>query len=139
MTIEIRRLSAADAAILDRLDVEVFDEAIAPARVAAYLAQTGHLMIVAIEAGVVVGQTAAVIHRHPDKVDELYIDEVGVTPRLWRQGIARRMLDDIFEWGRSLGCRQAWVGTEPDNQPARGLYESRGAAAIPIVMYDYDL
>jgi ribosomal protein S18 acetylase RimI-like enzyme len=139
MTIEIRRLSAADATILDRVAVEVFDEAIAPARVAAYLAQTGHLMIVAIEAGVVVGQTAAVIHRHPDKLDELYIDEVGVTPRLWRQGIARRMLDDMFEWGRSLGCRQAWVGTEPDNQPARSLYESRGAVAIPIAMYDYDL
>jgi aminoglycoside 6'-N-acetyltransferase I len=139
MTIEIKRLGAADAAVFDRVDIDVFDEPVVPSRVAAYLAQSGHMMIVAVEAGVVVGQTAAVIHRHPDKVDELYIDEVGVTPRLWRQGIARRMLDDMFEWGRSLGCGEAWVGAEPDNEPAKGLYESRGAAAIPIVMYDYDL
>jgi aminoglycoside 6'-N-acetyltransferase I len=38
-----------------------------------------------------------------------------------------------------MDCKQAWVGTEPDNVPARRLYESRGAKGEPIVMYLYEL
>ena len=49
------------------------------------------------------------------------------------------MLDEMFALGRLLGCGKAWVGTEPDNAPARGLYESRGARAEPFVMYAWKL
>jgi aminoglycoside 6'-N-acetyltransferase I len=45
----------------------------------------------------------------------------------------------MFELGRALGCEEAWVGTETDNRPARGLYESRGAAAEPFVLYLFKL
>ena len=62
-----------------------------------------------------------------------------MTPALQRQGIARAMLDQMFELGRALGCQEAWVGTETDNRPARGLYESRGAAAEPFVLYLFKL
>jgi aminoglycoside 6'-N-acetyltransferase I len=41
--------------------------------------------------------------------------------------------------GKALGCAEAWVGTETDNGPARGLYESRGAAAEPFVLYLFKL
>ena len=41
--------------------------------------------------------------------------------------------------GKALGCEEAWVGTEPDNDPARRLYESRGVTAEPFVMYFYQL
>ena len=96
-------------------------------------------MVVALCDGEVVGQVAAVVHRPPDKVTELYVDEVGVTPALHRQGIARRMLEEMLALGKELGCGEAWVGTEPDNLPARGLYEARGAAAEPFVMYVFKL
>ncbi|MGX9179430.1 GNAT family N-acetyltransferase [Mesorhizobium sp. BHbdii] len=82
-------------------------------------------MIVAVADGVV-GQCAAVIHRHPDKVSELHIDEVGVSPAFLRQGIATKMLDAMFEFGRELGCEEAWVGTEPDIlRPARCMRRGR--------------
>lgn len=139
MQIEIRRLTPDDAAILNRVAEDVFDEPVDPKRLAAYLAEPGHIMLVALAGNEVVGQCAAVIHRHPDKATELYIDEVGVTPAFQRQGIARRMLDDILALGKAAGCEEAWVGTEVDNQPARGLYESRGAEAEPFVMYVYEL
>lgn len=139
MQIEVKRLSPDNARVLDRVAVDVFDEPIDPHRVAAYLTEPGHLMIVAIADGEVVGQCAAVIHRHPDKPTELYIDEVGVTPALQRRGIARRMLDEMFELGVSLGCEEAWVGTEPDNLPAKRLYQSRGAMGEPFVMFVYEL
>jgi ribosomal protein S18 acetylase RimI-like enzyme len=139
MQIEIKRLSERDAAILDRVADDVFDEAVDPKRLRTYLAAPGHLMLVALANGEVVGQVAAVIHRHPDKPTELYIDEIGVTPALQRQGLARRMLDEVFALGKALGCEEAWVGTEHDNLPARGLYQSRGAAAEPFVMYVFKL
>jgi ribosomal protein S18 acetylase RimI-like enzyme len=63
-------------------------------------------MIVALAGNEVVGQCAAVIHRHPDKATELYIDEVGVTPAFTRRGIARRMLDAMFALASRLDARR---------------------------------
>ncbi|UDL87537.1 GNAT family N-acetyltransferase [Mesorhizobium sp. PAMC28654] len=142
MTMEIRRLEAGDDALVMQVADNVFDEPVRPDRLAAYLSQSGHFMVVAIIDGVVVGQCAAVIHRHPDKVTELYIDEVGVSPAFQRQGIARRMLDAMFEIGRENGCEEAWVGTEPDNVAARALYASRKEPHGPaedFVMYVHRL
>jgi len=83
------------------------------------------------------------LHRHPDRrPTELYIDELAVDPAYQRRGLARRMLDEAFALGRQLGCEEAWVGTEPDNLPARGLYETRADLAEPaqsVVMYFYKL
>ena len=140
MTIAIRQTSATDTDVFDRVAADVFDEPVNPARLKAYLAEPSHLMLVAITDGLVIGQCAAVIHRHPDKVTELYIDEVGVTPAFQRQGIARRLLDEMFALGKSLGCEEAWVGTELDNEPARGLYRARKPGTEePFVVYVYDL
>lgn len=142
MSMEIRRLEAGDDALVMQVADNVFDEPVRPDRLAAYLSQSGHFMVVAIIDGVVVGQCAAVIHRHPDKVTELYIDEVGVSPAFQRRGIARKMLDAMFEIGRENGCEEAWVGTEPDNVAARALYESRKEPHGPaedFVMYVHRL
>ncbi len=138
-SIEIRRVTEADAGVFTRVAEDVFDAPIDSARLTAYLLEPNHLMVVALQGGMVIGQTAAVVHRHPDKPTELYIDEVGVTPAFQRQGIARTMLDKMFALGRDLGCEEAWVGTEVDNVPARRLYEARGAEAETFVMYVYDL
>ncbi|WP_217574353.1 GNAT family N-acetyltransferase [Mesorhizobium sp. GbtcB19] len=142
MNVEIRRLHPGDDALVMRVADEVFDAPVRPHRLAAYLASPGHFMIVAIIDEIVDGQCAAVIHRHPDKVSELYIDEVGVAPPFQRQGIASKMLDAMFEIGRKHGCEEAWVGTEPDNEPARALYETRRephGKAEDFVMYVYRL
>jgi ribosomal protein S18 acetylase RimI-like enzyme len=140
MPLEFKRVTMSDGALLDRVAPEVFDEPIDPERLRAYLIEPGHLMVLAIDEGEVVGQCAAIVHRHPDKMAELYIDEVGVAPTHRRQGIARRMLDEMFRLGRSLGCEEAWVGTEPDNAGARALYESfEGEPVETFVMYAYSL
>lgn len=139
MEVEIRAVGAGDEALFDRVAEDVFDAPVVPARLVAYLREPGHHMIVALHDGSVVGQVAAVVHRHPDKPTELYVDEIGVAPAFQRQGIARRMLDAVFALGRELGCEEAWVGTEPDNVPARRLYEERGAEAESFVMYVYEI
>ncbi|MEI9429976.1 GNAT family N-acetyltransferase [Mesorhizobium sp. Cs1299R1N3] len=142
MAVEIRRLNPGDDTLVMRVADDVFDEPVRLDRLASYLAQSGHFMIVALAGDVVVGQCAAVIHRHPDKPTELYIDEVGVSPAFQRRGIARKMLDAMFALGREHGCEEAWVGTEPDNLPARALYEARKEPhdeAKSFVMYVYGL
>jgi len=138
MQIEYRLLGAGDAGVFDSVAEEVFDEPVAPARIAAYLAEPSHHMVVAIAGGQVVGQCAAVVHRHPDKVDELYIDEVGVAPAWQRRGIARRMMEMMFSHGRAIGCGEAWVGTELDNDAANALYEGFGAKAQRFNLYEYE-
>ena len=139
MAIDIWRLAPGDESILDCVADEVFDEPIDPVRRAAYLSAPGHHMVVAVHDGEVVGQVAAVVHRHPNKPSELFIDEVGVAPAFQRQGIARGLLDAMLALGKELGCAEAWVGTETDNVPARRLYESFGAKAETFLMYTYDL
>jgi ribosomal protein S18 acetylase RimI-like enzyme len=142
MNMEIRRLFAGDDALVMQVAADVFEEPVRSDRLAAYLREPGHFMIVALADSLVVGQCAAVIHRHPDKVSELYIDEVGVSPAFQRQGIARDMLDAMFAIGREHGCEEAWVGTEPGNVAARALYESRKEPHGPaedFVMYVNEL
>lgn len=138
MTTAIRRFGPADIALLDRVALDVFDETIDPARVAAYLAQPGHLMVLAVAEGEVVGQARGMIHRHPDLPTELYIDNLGVTPARRRERLATRMLDDLVAWGVEQGCEEVWVATEPDNAAARALYANRGAEAEPVVMFAYE-
>jgi aminoglycoside 6'-N-acetyltransferase I len=139
MDTRIIRVGPAAATLLERVAEDVFDETIDPARLAAYVAEPGHLMVVAACGGEVVGQARGMVHRHPDQPTELYIDNLGVTPARRREGLATRMLDELIDWGRSLGCEEAWVGTEIDNEAARELYEGRGSAAETFVMYVYEL
>jgi aminoglycoside 6'-N-acetyltransferase I len=139
MTLKIVRLTAANAGLLDNVAEDVFDTDVVPSRLRAYLAEPVNVMIVAVDGALVVGQAAAVIHKHPDKPDEFYIDEVGVSPDWRRRGVARRMMEALFETGRSMGCQASWLGTEVDNLPARRLYESFGEDGVEIVMFDFDL
>ncbi|TIX65767.1 MAG: GNAT family N-acetyltransferase, partial [Mesorhizobium sp.] len=78
MDVEIVRLNPGDDALVMRAAEEVFDEPVRPDRLAAYLREPAHFIIIAVAEGIVVGQCAAVIHRHPDKVSEFYVDEVGI-------------------------------------------------------------
>ncbi|MBU1375686.1 MAG: GNAT family N-acetyltransferase [Alphaproteobacteria bacterium] len=138
MTAEILRVRPADAAMLDRIAIDVFDQPIDPARLAAYLAQPNHLMVVAVSQGEVVGQARGIVHRHPDLPTELYIDNLGVTPDRRRERLAMKLLDELVAWGVELGCEEAWVATEADNTAARALYAKRGAEAEAVVMFAYE-
>ncbi len=138
MSIEIKRITTDDKAFFQQIADDVFDEAIVPERLAAYLKNPANLMILARVNGEVIGQVAAVLHHHPDKPTELCVDEVGVTSRFQRQGIAKQMMEEMLVWGRECGCEEVWLGTEPENVPARALY-ARFAEAEPIMMYQWDL
>ena len=122
MPLTLKRMQPGDEALFQRVAPDVFDEPIRAELLAAYLREPGHIMVLAFEGDLVVGQCAGVLHRHPDKTIELYVDEVGTAATHLRRGIARLMMDELFAWGRELGCEEAWLGTETDNEPAKSLY-----------------
>jgi len=135
MPFTLKRLSAGAEPVFTQVAHEVFDEPVDAVRLHDYLRTPGHVMVLALEGDLVVGQCAAVIHRHPDKPTELYVDEVGTAASHRRQGIARAMMDEMFRWGRELGCEEAWLGTELDNDPANGLYRGYRPVEDDAIQY----
>lgn len=139
MTIDLKRMQPGDEGDFAAIAPAVFDEPIHPERLAAYLREPGHLMLLAFEDDLVVGQCSAVIHRHPDKPVELYVDEVGTASTHLRQGIATLLVEAMFAWGRQLGCREAWLGTELDNLEANGLYRKIRGKGETMAYYEFVL
>lgn len=135
MALTLKRLAVGDEPLLANIAPEVFDEPVLPGRLTAYLATPGHLMVLAMDGDLVVGQCAAVIHRHPDKTTELYIDEVGTASTHRRVGVATAMMAEMFAWGRELGCEEAWLGTETDNTAANGLYRGLSPTEDEVIQY----
>ncbi|MEQ1769926.1 MAG: GNAT family N-acetyltransferase [Devosia sp.] len=135
MAFSVRRILAGDEAAFASIAPDVFDEPVLPLRLHDYLRQPGHLMVLAFEGNLVIGQCAAVIHRHPDKPTELYVDEVGTASTHRRQGVAKAMMNEMFAWGREYGCAEAWLGTDLDNVEANGLYRGYSPSEDETIQY----
>lgn len=139
--VAIRVLATHDVSVLERVADDVFDHPLLPEQTAAFLAHPDHQLVVAIDDGVVVGMVSSLRYLHPDKQPALWINEVGVTPSHQGLGIGKQLLMRTLDLARELGCKQAWVGTEMHNAPARGLYESVAARieCDRYVEYEWDL
>ncbi len=138
--ITIRALGAADLELLESADVSVFDDAVQPPLASEFLADPRHHIVVALAGDDIVGFASGVHYVHPDKPAEMFVNEVGVTPPYRRRGIARALLERLFEVGRGLGCRSAWVATETNNAAALALYRALdGAEDRTPVIFSFDL
>jgi aminoglycoside 6'-N-acetyltransferase I len=142
MGFTIKVLGPGDAAVLDRVAADVFDEPVQAELADEFLNDARHHLAVALDDHqVVVGMASAVHYVHPDKPAQLFINEVGVAPEQQRRGIASRLVSELLLVGSRLGCTEAWVATEPGNAGARGLYERLGGQPNPepFVMYTFSL
>ena len=131
MTITVRILNPADAAVLDRVAEDVFDGPVNARWAAEFLGDPRHHLAVAVDGEQVVGFASGVHYVHPDKPPELWVNEVGVSPAQQNRGVGRQLLAALFERARTVGCAQAWVGTERANAPARRLYAAAGGVEEP--------
>jgi ribosomal protein S18 acetylase RimI-like enzyme len=52
--------------------------------------------------------------------------------------VATKLFDELERIARARGIREGFVLTEPDNEPANRLYESRGGVRVDTVMWDFD-
>ena len=139
MAIEFIQLGENNMDILNKYDEDIFDEKIDSRRLAAMLKEQNNILLVAINEGVVIGQVLAVIHRHPDKPTELYIDDLGVSETFQRRGIATRLVEQLYIIGVERGCEEVWVATEPENEPAIKFYDSLNLAARKVIVFEGNL
>ncbi len=139
MAIEVRLLGREEGDVLQHVADGVFDDALDAYWTTAFFEDARHHLCVAIEDGVVVGMVSAVDYVHPDKAPQLWINEIGVAPSHQRRGIGRQLLDTILLHGRTLGCTEAWLGTEEGNVPAKALYRSVGGLAEQFTLYSFPL
>ena len=138
---QVRLLGPQDAGLLLAADPELFDRPVKEHWTREFLDDPRHHVAVATADGLVVGSATAVHYIHPDQPPTLFVIEVAVATAHQRAGLAKRLLQALFAHGRSLGCADAWVGTEADNLAARALYKSAGGALDQdaFVTYSFDL
>lgn len=140
MAVEVKVLGRGDADVLESVAAGVFDYAVDAQGTREFFADERHHIVVALDQGTVVGFASCLHYVHPDKpTPELWINEVAVAPTYRRQGIAKAIMNEVFALGRRLGCREAWVLTEPDNAPALALYTAIGGEKQEQVMFSFRL
>ena len=110
--VEIRRLTLAELARLSGAAEGVFEGDWDSDRIGRYVSTPGHIMIVAVNGSEVVGQVAAVLHHHPDRPVDLYIDDLVVGLGYRRRSLGRKLVQAMMDVGVLEGCRTAWVVTE---------------------------
>lgn len=124
--VTVRLLGPDDAPVLGQVLPGVFDNAVDPRYTAEFFADPRHHLAVALAGETVVGMASALHYVHPDKPPEMYVNEVGVAPAYRNQGVGRGLLKVLLAHGRTLGCTEAWLGTEYGNAAARRLYAAAG-------------
>ncbi len=141
MSVEIRVLKAGDEGVLEKVDRDVFDHEVVRELVGEFLRDPRHHIAVAVSDGIVVGFASAVSYVHPDKKQQLWINEVSVAEQFRQRGIGKALMKSLFEVGKQLGCEVAWVGTEHSNAPAIALYSSLKECGPPsdFVMFEFKL
>ncbi len=123
----IRLLGPDEAAGLEYVLPGVFDNATDPRYAAEFFADPRHHLAAALDGNTVVGMASALHYVHPDKPPELYVSEVGVAPAYQSQGVGRALLEVLFGHGKTLGCTEAWLGTDQNNAAAGGKEEDEEA------------
>ena len=68
------------------------------------------------------------------KADSIHIQSLVVSPNHFRKGIASKLIDKVFTLHKSLLYT---VETGNDNDPAKKLYESKGARKVKVCMTEF--
>ncbi|MCA9568755.1 MAG: GNAT family N-acetyltransferase, partial [Myxococcales bacterium] len=89
----------------------------------AYLADPTNVMVVCHRGCEVLGIASASVRRKPYAAAPwLYVDEVDTALDHRRRGVAKAMMTTLLAIAARHHCSEVWLGTEPDNVAARGLY-----------------
>jgi ribosomal protein S18 acetylase RimI-like enzyme len=142
MSIEIIVIREGDDHLLINVAPGVFDDPIDARAAAEFIADPRHYLIVARDAGAIVGFISGVVYVHPDKPrPELWINEIGVAVSHHRKRVGSQMISRMLELAKEAGCSEAWVLADESNSIARQFYRSIGGNehGERSVMYTFPL
>lgn len=137
--ITIRNLGPEDAHVLDRIHPDVSETVPDPSRVWAFLATRVNELVVALEAGTVVGFASGTVLMHPAKPTAFFIQSVDVAGDFQGQDIAEKLVRRIGDLARDRGCEDIWVLSSGTNTSDRALFGSFGGTETDgLVTYTMD-
>ncbi len=141
MDVDICLLNLENTDLLNRIGPEVFDNPIDQDQLEAFLHDERHFMVLALDDGIVVGMASAVEYLHPDKQPQLWINEVGVATTHRRQGIGRKLVQELIGIGENRGCVYAWLGTDNENKVAQRCFGSvpHGEDPKAFLLYEWEI
>jgi len=141
LNVTVRMLTGQEGHLLHDCIPGVLDWPVEERWCAEFFADTRHHMAAAFLEGKIIGIASGFHYVHPDKRPELYVNEVMVAPPYRGGRIGTRLMECLFEHGRSLECHVAWLLTEKNNDAARGLYQRLGGlvSADEPVYYSFRL
>lgn len=144
MGYDVKILGGDEVALFKHRARGLLDHELRESWASALLQEGAYLTAVALtqaKAPLMVGFASGVIHLHPDKKPDFYVDEVSVARRFRRQGIATALLKLLLKRAAERGCVAAWLLTTADNVGARAFYRDLGMdeAQQPLRLYSLDL
>lgn len=141
IVMEIQRLNDATKELLENVAPDVFDHDICPASVEAFVNCPRHVMVLAVDAGQVVGMASGVEYFHPDKPRQFWVNEVGVTPERQNEGIGRTLVQALISVAEERSCVYAWLGTEQTNAAGNRCFSSvpNGEPPSEFMLYEWPL
>lgn len=135
---DVRILTPEDIAVLLAVESGLFDHPVDPVQARAFLEDPHHLLAMGFAGGMAVAFASGSVLLHPDKPPSLFINEVGTRESHQRRGFGAAVTRALIAAARTRGCDGAWLGTEPENAPARGLYRHLGGDERVFVGYGWD-
>ncbi len=139
--ITVRRLIAGDETLALQA-AESFDRALDAVAVAAFLQDDDNVLMLAYANGVPAGSAIAYFQARLDgQRPKLLLYDLNVVERFRRQGVARRLIEELVRLARARQALSMWVPTTLDNLAAKQLYENTGGRANPAgdIIYWYEL
>ncbi len=141
MKIEFKIATLEDLLAMIKAGDALFDYLVKPERAQEFFNDPRHHLILAYYEDQIVGMASRLHYLHPDKDPQLFINEVSVIEAFQNQKIARRLVKYLCDYGKKLGCNEAWIATEKSNIPAQKAYLAAGGIedSEAIVLFDFDL
>lgn len=140
---EIRKLKPDEIALFQHFLHWNAEEESSPLPSEAYVQQwlgnpQNHAWVAYQKGQLVGGLTAFSLPLYQTENSELFIYEVGVDEAFRQMGLGKALVHACLHFAQEQGYSCAYVGTEPDNGPARKLYQSTGGAEETVSWFVYD-
>lgn len=119
----------------------LFDDALDPHALEAFLVDDRHHLLIASIGGEPAGMVTAVELLHPDKPrPEMFLYELGVDASFRRRGVATALLRGLLDLSRARGCGDVFVLADETNGAADATYRRAGGTPEPgQVMFTWAL
>ena len=115
--VRVRRATSGDEDEVARFE-EAFDYDVLPDKTRRFLLDERHHLLLGYVDDRPAGFVSAVEVFHPDKLPELFLNEIGVVEDARRRGVARALIEELKRLGREQGCA-AMLGLDGRGQRGR--------------------